>query len=85
MSTPHLNDRAVAFMAFLQRYAADRGALANLRGALSDARRHRAWPLLGGFPSAIGDARLDCVLIRLSDSSASSRQAFARGNICSSA
>ncbi|OPZ30605.1 MAG: CRISPR-associated protein Cse2 [Lentisphaerae bacterium ADurb.BinA184] len=61
MSTPHLHDRAVAFMAFLQRYAADRGALANLRGALSDARRHRAWPLLGGFPGAIGNPAFETV------------------------
>jgi len=61
MSTPHFHDRAVSFMAFLKRYENDRGALANLRGALSDARRQRAWPLLGGFPGAIGDSAFEMV------------------------
>ena len=47
MSTPRLDERAVRFMAYLRQFRNDRGALANLRGALSDARRQRAWPLLG--------------------------------------
>jgi hypothetical protein len=42
MSTPRLDERAVRFMAYLRQYTNDRGALANLRGALSDARRQRA-------------------------------------------
>lgn len=55
MSTPRLHPDAVRFMAYLRQFQTDRGALSNLRGALSDARRQRAWPLLGGFPSAIGN------------------------------
>jgi CRISPR type I-E-associated protein CasB/Cse2 len=51
----------VAFIKYLQRYKDDRGALANLRGALSEARRPNAWPLLGGFPPAIGDRRYEVV------------------------
>lgn len=54
MSTSNLHDRAMGFMAYLSRYKNDRGALANLRGGLSAARRQRAWPLLGGFNDAIG-------------------------------
>ncbi|MFA4945604.1 MAG: type I-E CRISPR-associated protein Cse2/CasB [Lentisphaeria bacterium] len=48
-------------MAFLQQYRNDRGALANLRGALSESRLPRAWPLLGGFPNAIGDRAYETV------------------------
>lgn len=53
------NDRpplpvTVSFFSYLQRYRHDRRALAKLRGAVSDARRPNAWPLLGGFPGAIG-------------------------------
>jgi CRISPR system Cascade subunit CasB len=48
-------------MAYLRQYTNDRGALANLRGALSDARRQRAWPLLGGFASAIGNPAYETV------------------------
>lgn len=60
---PALHEKAETFIAFLQRYRQDRGALANLRAALSDARRHRAWPLLGGFHggAAIGDRRFELV------------------------
>jgi len=54
MSDPRLDERAVRFLAYLQRYRDDRGALAALRGTLSEARRQRAWPLLGGFQGAIG-------------------------------
>jgi CRISPR type I-E-associated protein CasB/Cse2 len=46
---------AVSFLSYLQRYRHDRGAMANLRGALSEARRPKAWPLLGGFAPAIGN------------------------------
>lgn len=55
MSAANVHEGAVRFMAYLARYRGDRGALANLRGALSEARRPRAWPLLGAFPSAIGN------------------------------
>lgn len=41
---------AVTFISYLrQSYGNDRGARAALRGALSESRRHRAWPLLGSF------------------------------------
>lgn len=55
MSTPRLHPDAVRFMTYLRQFQTDRGALSNLRSALSEARRQRAWPLLGGFPSAIGN------------------------------
>jgi hypothetical protein len=61
MTTPRPHQSAEAFIKYLQRYKDDRGALANLRGALSEARRPNAWPLLGGFPSAIGDRRYEVV------------------------
>jgi CRISPR system Cascade subunit CasB len=59
MKTPKIHSQAVAFMQYLQRYKDDRGALANLRGALSDARRPNAWPLLAGFNGAIGNAAFE--------------------------
>ena len=52
---------AVGFLSYLQRYRHDRGASAKLRGALSDARRPNAWPLLGGFPRAIGSRAFETV------------------------
>ena len=52
---------AVSFLSYLQRYRKDRGAMANLRGALSDARRPNAWPLLAGFPDAIGSPAFETV------------------------
>jgi len=55
MRTPRLHEKAAPFLAYLQRYKNDRGALANLRGALTDARRPNAWPLLAGFSGAIGN------------------------------
>lgn len=46
---------AQAFITYLGRYRNDRGALAHLRGGLSERRRPRAWPLLAGFSEkAIG-------------------------------
>lgn len=54
---------AVNFISYLQRYRKDRGALANLRGSLSKARRANAWPLLAGFQSggAIGNCAYETV------------------------
>ncbi len=52
---------AVSFLSYLQRYRHDRGSLANLRGALSDSRRPNAWPLLGGFPGAIGSPPFEAI------------------------
>ncbi len=61
MKKSWIDPQAGAFVAYLQRYKNDRGALANLRGALSDARRPNAWPLFGGFPNAIGHAAFETV------------------------
>ncbi len=61
MKTPWIDPRATAFLEFLRRYQKDRGALANLRGALTEARRPNAWPLLGGFPGAIGNPAYETV------------------------
>lgn len=55
------HSQATAFVNYLQRYKEDRCALANLRGALSEARRPNAWPLLGAFKDAIGDRRFEVV------------------------
>src|SRR3972149_4752044 len=53
---------AVSFLAYLQRRCRDdRGALASLRGALSEARRPHAWPLLAGFNHAIGHPAYETV------------------------
>ena len=54
-------ETASRFIKYLGQYSNDRGALANLRAALSEARRHRAWPLLGSFPGAIGDEKYELV------------------------
>lgn len=56
---PKIHPQAVAFINSLQRYREDRGALAKLRGAISEARRPGAWPLLG--KSAIGERRFEIV------------------------
>lgn len=61
MTTPWIDPRATAFLDFLRRYQKDRGALANLRGALTEARRPNAWPLLGGFKGAIGNPAYETV------------------------
>ncbi|MBN2450793.1 MAG: type I-E CRISPR-associated protein Cse2/CasB [Lentisphaeria bacterium] len=61
MSTAGWNEQAARFLVYLQRYREDRGALAALRGILSEARRPRAWPLLGGFPGAIGHRAFETV------------------------
>lgn len=44
-----LHRSAQPFIEYLGRYRHDRGALAGLRGGLSESRRPRTWPLLGGF------------------------------------
>lgn len=53
MKEQWLHPQVRPFFDYLKRYAADRGALANLRGALSEARRANAWPLLGGFQHGV--------------------------------
>lgn len=52
---------AVSFLSYLERYRRDRGALASLRGALSETRRPNAWPLLAGFKQAIGNRPYETV------------------------
>ncbi len=61
MNTPNLHANATPFMAYLNRYKGDRGALASLRGALTEARRPNAWPLLAGFGKAIGNPAFETV------------------------
>jgi hypothetical protein len=61
MKTSWIHPQASAFLQYLQRLKSDRGALANLRGALSEARRPNAWPILGGFPGAIGNPAFETV------------------------
>jgi CRISPR type I-E-associated protein CasB/Cse2 len=46
-------------LAHLRQHRQDRGALANLRGALKPAQRHRAWPYLGRV--GIGNPRYEVV------------------------
>lgn len=54
-------EKAVRFLSYLQRYRQDRGAMAHLRGGLSETRRPNAWPLLAGFPDAIGSPAFETV------------------------
>lgn len=61
MKTPNLHANAAPFLDYLKRYRVDRGALANLRGALTEARRPNAWPLLAGFGPAIGNPAFETV------------------------
>ena len=61
MRTLKLHQNAAPFLTYLQRYRHDRGALANLRGALSDARRPNAWPLLAAFKEAIGNSAFETI------------------------
>jgi CRISPR system Cascade subunit CasB len=51
---------AVAVLGYLRRAKNDRGAMAELRRALSPAQRHRAWPLLARV-GGIGDPRIEVV------------------------
>lgn len=63
MSEQRLHSQVVPFFGYLKRYASDRGALANLRGALSETRQANAWPLLGGFQhgAVIGNRAFEIV------------------------
>lgn len=47
------HDMAKPFIEYLGRYKNDRGALAHLRGGLSESRRPRTWPLLGAFSERV--------------------------------
>ena len=51
---------ATRLLAYLRQLKTDRGAMADLRCALSPARRSRAWPLLARV-GGIGDARIEVV------------------------
>jgi hypothetical protein len=56
MKTKRLHNNAAPFIAYLQKcFRNDRGALAHLKGALSEARKPNAWPLLAGYKGAIGN------------------------------
>lgn len=61
MKAIRLHNNAAPFVNFLKHYRNDRGALANLKGALSDARKPNAWPLLAGFKGSIGDPAYETV------------------------
>jgi CRISPR type I-E-associated protein CasB/Cse2 len=51
---------AMKLLSHLRSMKNDRGAMANLRGALRPAQRHRAWPLLGPV-GGIGNVRYETV------------------------
>ena len=53
-------EAATKFLKYLRGLKNDRGAMANLRGALKPAQRHRAWPLLGPV-GGIGNPRYEIV------------------------
>lgn len=62
MTTKQSNPReiAVQLLAYLRQLKGDRGAMADLRCALSPTRLPRAWPLLGRV-GGIGNARIEVV------------------------
>jgi CRISPR system Cascade subunit CasB len=62
MNTHSTNPRETATMllAFLRRFKKDRGAMADLRCALSPARLPRAWPLLARV-GGVGNSRIETV------------------------
>lgn len=53
-------ETAARLLGYLRQLRKDRGAMADLRCALSPARLPRAWPLLGGV-RGIGNARIEAV------------------------
>jgi CRISPR system Cascade subunit CasB len=53
-------ERAASLLKYLRRLKEDRGAMADLRCALSPARLPRAWPLLARV-GGIGDSRIEAV------------------------
>lgn len=53
-------EAAAGLLAHLRRLKNDRGAIADLRRALTPAQRHRAWPLLARF-GVIGEPRVETV------------------------
>ncbi len=52
-----MEDSIGSLMAFLRGVREDRGAMANLRCALVEGKRHRAWPLLARFEGVGSDPR----------------------------
>ena len=63
MSTTSPPERAAAIMNLLRSWQHDRGAMSNLRCALTPARRHRAWPLLariGGIDDVVAETVAGC-------------------------
>ena len=53
-------ERATQVVGFLRRHKNDRGAMANVRCALSETRKCRAWPLLGEI-DGIGNVTIETV------------------------
>ncbi len=63
MSNTSPPERAAAIMALVRSLQRDRGAMSNLRCAMSPARRHRAWPLLariGGIDDPVAETIAGC-------------------------
>lgn len=62
MSAKHAdpNELAAQLLRYLRQLQHDRGAMAELRRALTPAQRHRAWPLLARV-GGIGDVRYEAV------------------------
>jgi len=59
-STFNPQEATAKFLAHLRSLKNDRGAMANLRGALKPSQRHRAWPFLASV-GGIGNARYETV------------------------
>jgi CRISPR system Cascade subunit CasB len=53
-------EKTIQLLNFLRGHKKDRGAMANLRCALTDARKFRAWPLLGQI-GGIGSPEVETV------------------------
>lgn len=60
MNRTEPKERAEQVLDFLRRHKPDRGAMANLRCALTDTRKCRAWPLLGEI-GGIGNTTIETV------------------------
>jgi CRISPR system Cascade subunit CasB len=57
---PHARETAARLLTYLRQLKGDRGAMADLRCALSPAKLPRAWPLLGRV-GGIGNPRIETV------------------------
>jgi CRISPR system Cascade subunit CasB len=57
---PNPSQIAATVLTYLRQFKNDRGAMADLRRALTPAQRHRAWPLLARV-NGIGDPRIELI------------------------